>query len=177
MRSASGFKRRFGVLLAALAIAITLVSGCGNGGEGGNGGGSTAGGGGPAGGDEVVAGRVSFMFDDKQYSGTTCTANSLPDGNSTSINVTGARGWSLMLEIPGVAAGTFNEKDGAKCSLLTPPSNVYTSETITITLSSYGKVGGSVKGTFSGMLVHYVDSTRKPITDGTFKAHRHLNVE
>jgi len=146
--------------------------------DGGNGGGSSSRGGGSAVGDGVVAGRVSFMFDGKQYSGTTCIANSFPGGNSTSITSGADEGeLTLMLEIPGTATGEFDEKAGATCSFVEPPFNMYNSETVTITVSDYGKIGSAVKGTFSGMLVNQLDSTRKPITDGTFTAQRHLNVE
>ncbi len=118
------------------------------------------------------------MFDGKQYSGTTCIANSFPDGNSTSITSGADEGeWTLMLEIPGTATGVFDKKAGATCSFVNPPFNMYNSEAVTITVTAYGKIGNAVEGTFSGMLVNQLDSTRKSITDGTFKAHRHLNVE
>lgn len=160
MRLTLGFVQRIGVFLTTLAVAIILGSGCGNCGDG------------------VVAGHVSFMFDGKQYSGTTCIANSFPGGNSTSITCGADEGeWALMLEIPGTATGEFDEKAGATCSFVKPPFKMYDSEAVTITVSAYGKIGNAVGGTFSGMLVNQLDSTRKPITDGTFTAQRHFNVE
>lgn len=139
---------------------------------------SSARGGGPADGDGVVAGRVSFMFDGNQHSGTTCIANSFLGENSTSITSGADAGeWTLMLEIPGTGAGAFDENAGATCSFIKPPFSVYDSETVSITVSTYGEVGGSVEGTFSGVLVNQLDSTRKSITDGTFTALRHLDVE
>ena len=134
--------------------------------------------GGPAGDDGVVAGRISFVFDGKQYGGTTCIANSFPGENITSITSGGGESeWTLMLVIPGTATGQFDEDAGATCSFIKPPFSNYDSETVTIAVSAYGKVGGVVEGTFSGMLINQLDSTRKPITEGIFTAQRHLNVE
>lgn len=178
MRLTSGLVQRLGVFLATLAIAFILGSGCGNGGDGGNGGGGSEVGDGPTADDGIVAGHVSFMFDGKQYSGTTCIANCFPGDNSTSITSGADEGeWTLMLEIPGTTTGAFDENASATCSFVEPPFNMYDSEAVTITLSAYGEVGGVVEGTFSGMLIDQLDSTRKPITDGTFTAQRHFNVE
>jgi hypothetical protein len=166
-----------GIAWGIVMLAISLGSGCGNGGDGGNGAHNNAVGG-PAGDDGVVAGRISFVFDGKQYSGTTCIANSFPGGNSTSITSGGDKSeWTLMLEIPGTATGQFDKDSGATCSFIKPPFGNYDSETVTIAVSVYGKVGGVVEGTFSGMLINQLDSTRKPITEGIFTAKRHLNVE
>lgn len=176
MRSVSGFDRQCGMLLAALTIAVAFGFGCGNGGNGGPAG-SNGDNGAPAGSSGVVPGRVSFTVDGTQYSGTTCIANSFPNENSTSITSGSDEGaWTLMLEIPGIAAGTFDEKAGATCSFVKPPFDMYDSEAVTITVSAYEKVGGAVEGTFSGTLVNQLDSTRKPITDGTFTAPRRMNV-
>ena len=165
MRLTPGFVQRLGVFLTTLAVAIILGSGCGNGS-------------GPADSDGVVAGHVSFMFDGKHYSGKTCIANAFPDGNSTSITGGADEGeWTLLLEIPGTATGEFDEKAGATCSFVKPPFQMYDSEAVTITVSAYGKIGSTVEGTFSGMLFNQLDSSRKPITDGTFTAKRHLNVK
>jgi len=173
MRSELDFVRRCGLLLVALLVVVGLGLGCGKGGDDTADGGNSAGGAGPAGPDGVVAGHVSFTIDGTQYSGTTCIANAFPGENSTSITSGADEGeWSLMLEIPGTAAGTFDEKAGATCSFVKPPFNMYDSEAVTITVSSYGKAGGSLEGTFSGMLVDQLDSTRTPITDGTFTAQR-----
>ncbi len=178
MHSELNLARRCGLLLVALLVAVGFGLGCGKSGDGTADDGNNAGGAGPASRDGVVAGHVSFTIDGKQYSGTTCLADSFPGENSTSIT-SGADEdeWSLMLEIPGTAPGTFDEKAGATCSFIQPPFNMYDSEAVTIAVSSYGKAGGSVEGTFSGMLVHQLDSTRMPITDGTFTAQRHRNVE
>lgn len=166
-----------GIVWGIVMLAISLGSGCGKGGDGGNGADNNAVGG-PAGDDGVVAGRISFVFDGKQYGGTTCIANSFPGENSTSITSGGDESeWTLMLEIPGTATGQFDEDAGATCSFIKPPFSNYDSETVTIAVSAYGKVGGVVEGTFSGMLINQLDSTRKPITEGIFTAQRHLNVE
>ena len=168
----------FSIVWGIVMLVIILGSGCGNSGDGGDNGGISAGGSGPAGGDGVVAGHVSFMFDGKQYSGSTCIANSFPGENSTSITGGGDESeWTLMLEIPSTATGQFNEDAGATCSFIKPPFSNYDSETLTIVVSDYGKVGGVVEGSFSGMLINQLDSTRKPITEGVFTAQRHLNVE
>ena len=165
------------IVWGIVMLAISLGSGCGNGGDGGNGADNNAVGG-PAGDDGVVAGRISFVFDGKQYGGTTCIANSFPGENSTSITSGGDESeWTLTLEIPGTATGQCDEDAGASCSFIKPPFSNYDSETVTIAVSAYGKVGGVVEGTFSGMLINQMDSTRKPITEGIFKAQRHLNVE
>jgi len=167
-----------GIIWGVVMMAISLGSGCGNGGDGGNHGGVSAEGSGPASGDGVVPGRVSFMFDGKQYSGRTCIANSFPGENSTSVTSGGDESeWTLMLEIPGTATGQFDEEAGATCSFIEPPFNNYDSEAINIAVSAYGEVGGVVEGTFSGMLINQLDSSREPITDGIFTAQRHLNVE
>ena len=166
-----------GIVWGIVMLAISLGSGCGKGGDGGNGAHNNAVGD-PAVDDRVVAGRISFVFDGKQYGGTTCIANSLPGENSTSITSGGdKREWTLMLEIPGTATGQFDEDSGATCSFIKPPFSNYDSETVTIVVSAYGKVGGVVEGTFSGMLINQLDSTRKPITQGIFTAQRHLNIE
>ena len=166
-----------GIAWGIVMLAISLGSGCGNGGDGGNGADNNAVGG-LAGDDGVVAGRISFVFDGKQYGGTTCIANFFPGENSTSITSGGDESeWALMLEIPGTATGQFYEDAGASCSFIKPPFGNYDSETVTIAVSAYGKVGGVVEGTFSGMLINQLDSTRKPITEGIFTAQRHLNVE
>lgn len=165
------------IVWGIVMVAISLGSGCGNGGDGGNGADSNAVGG-PAGDKGVVAGRISFVFDGKLYGGTTCIANSFPGQNSTSITSGGDESeWTLMLEIPGTATGQFDEDAGATCSFIKPPFGNYDSETVTIAVSAYGKVGGVVEGTFSGMLIDQFDSTRKPITEGIFTAQRHLNVD
>ena len=186
MRSTMGFDRHCVTLLTILGLTMSLGSGCGRGGDGNvdsgrkgeSGGTASAAGRGPAGRNGIVAGRVAFTFDGQQYSGTTCIANSFPGEKSTSITSGADEGeWTLMLEIPGTAAGTFDEKAGATCSFVKPPFHMYDSESVTITVSSYGEVGSAVEGTFSGMLVHQMDSTRKPIEDGAFTAQRHLNVE
>ena len=167
-----------GIVWGIVTLAISLGSGCGNGGDGGNSGGISAVGSGPASRDGVVAGHVSFMFDGKKYSGRTCIANTFPGENNTSITSGGDESeWTLMLEIPGMATGKFDEDAGATCSFIKPPFNNYDSEAVTIVVSDYGKVGGVVEGKFSGMLINQLDSTRKPITEGIFTAHRHLNVE
>jgi len=172
-----------GMVLGIVVLAISLGSGCGNGGDGGNDvdSGKSADNnavGGLAGDDGVVAGRISFIFDGNQYDGTTCIANSFPGENSTSITSGGDEGeWTLMLEIPGMATGQFDEEAGATCSFVKPPFDNYDSEAVTIVVSGYGKVGGAVEGTFSGMLTSQLDSTRKPITEGIFTAQRHLNVK
>ena len=168
-----------GIVWGIVILAISLGSGCGNGGDGGNGADNNAvGGRGPAGGDGVVAGRIRFVFDGEQYDGTTCIANSFPGEHSTSITSGGDESeWTLMLEIPGTATGQFDEDAGGTCSFIKPPFGNYDSETVTIAVSAYGKVGGVVEGTFSGMLINQLDSTRKPITEGIFTAQRHLNVE
>ena len=166
-----------GIVWGIVMLAISLSSGCGKGGDGGNGADNNAVGG-PAVDDGVVAGHISFVFDGKQYGGTTCIANSFPGENSTSITSGGDESeWTLMLEIPGTATGQFDEDAGATCSFIKPPFSNYDSETVTIAVSAYGKVGGVVEGTFSGMLINQLDSTRKPITEGIFTAQRHLNVE
>ena len=166
-----------GIVWGIFMLALSLGSGCGKGGDGGNGADNNAVGG-PVGDEGVVAGRISFVFDGKQYGGTTCIANSFPDGNSTSITSGGDESeWTLMLEIPGTATGQFDKDSGATCSFIKPPFSNYDSETVTIAVSAYGKVGGVVEGTFSGMLINQLDSTRKPITEGSFTAQRHLNVE
>ena len=166
-----------GIVWVIVVLAISLGSGCGKGGDGVNGADNNAVGG-PAGDDGVVAGRISFVFDGKQYGGTTCIANSFPGENSTSITSGGDESeWTLMLEIPGTATGQFDEEAGATFSFIKPPFGNYDSETVTIAVSAYGKVGGVVEGTFSGMLINQLDSTRKPITEGIFTAQRHLNVE
>jgi hypothetical protein len=178
MRSELRFVKRCGLLLVAFLVAVGLGIGCGKGRDGTAAGGHSAGSGGPAGRDGIVAGRIAFTIDGKQYSGTTCIANSFPGEDSTSITSGADEGeWTLMLEIPGTASGTFDEKAGATCSFVKPPFNMYDAEALTITVSAYGTVGGTVEGTFSGMLVNQMDSTRKPITDGTFTAQRHLNVQ
>ncbi|MBN1826421.1 MAG: hypothetical protein JW958_09150 [Candidatus Eisenbacteria bacterium] len=167
-----------GIIWGVVMLAIGLGSGCGNGGDGGKNGNVSAKGSGPASGDGVVAGRVSFMFDGKQYSGKTCIANSFPGENSTSVTSGGDESeWTLMMEIPGTATGQFDEDAGATCSFIEPPFNNYDSEAITIAVSAYGEVGGVVEGTFSGMLINQLDSSREPITEGKFTAQRHLNVE
>ena len=166
-----------GIAWVIVMLAISLSSGCGKGGDGGNGAGNNAVGG-PVGNDGVVAGRINFVFDGKQYGGTTCIANSFPGENSTSITSGGDDSeWTLMLEIPGTATGQFDKESGATCSFIKPPFGNYDSESITIAVSAYGKVGGVVEGTFSGVLINQLDSTRKPITEGVFAAQRHLNVE
>jgi hypothetical protein len=158
-------------------LAISLGSGCGKGGDGGNGADNNAVGG-PAGDDGVVAGHISFVVDGEQYSGTTCIANSFPSENSTSITSGGEEGeWALMMEIPGTDTGEFDEDAGATCSFVKPPFGNYGSETVTIAVSAYGAIGGVVKGTFSGMLIDQMDSTRKPITEGIFTALRHQDVD
>jgi len=160
-----------GIIWAIVMLAISLGSGCGNGAD-------NNAVGGPAGDDGVVAGRISFVFDGKQYGGTTCIANCFPGEKSTSITSGGDESeWTLMLEIPGTATGQFDEDAGATCSFIKPPFSNYDSETVTIAVSDYGKVGGVVEGSFSGMLINQLDSTRKPITEGVFTAQRHLNVE
>ena len=167
-----------GIVWGIVMLAMSLGSGCGNGGDGGNSGGIRPGGSGPASGEGVVAGRISFMFDGKHYSGTTCIANSFPGESSTSITGGGDESeWTLMLEIPSTATGQFDEDAGATCSFIKPPFNNYDSEALTIAVSAYGKVGGVVEGTFSGMLINQLDATRKPITEGIFTAQRHLNVK
>ncbi len=166
-----------GIVWGILMLAISLGSGYGKGGDGGNGADNNVVGG-PGGENGVVAGRISFVFDGKQYDGTTCIANSFPGENSTSITSGGDESeWTLMLEIPGTATGQFDEDAGATCSFIKPPFSNYDSETVTIAVSAYGKAGGVVEGTFSGMLINQLDSTRKPITEGIFTAQRHLNVE
>lgn len=160
-----------GIIWAIAMLAISLGSGCGNGSDN-----NPVGG--PADDNGVVAGRISFVFDGKQYGGTTCIANSFPAENSTSITSGGDESeWTLMLEIPGTATGQFDEDAGATCSFIKPPFSNYDSETVTIAVSAYGKAGDVVEGTFSGMLINQLDSTRKPITEGSFTAQRHLNIE
>jgi hypothetical protein len=172
-------KRTFsaGLVWGTVMLAISFSSGCGQGGDGGNSAYNNVVGG-PVGDEQVVAGRISFVFDGKQYGGTTCIANAFPGENSTSITSGGEESqWALMLEIPGTSTGQYDENAGATCSFIKPPFGNYDSETVTITVSDYGKVGGVVEGTFSGMMINQLDSTRKPITDGIFKAQRHMNIE
>jgi hypothetical protein len=71
----------------------------------------------------------------------------------------------------------FSCGDTKRVQWVKPPFGNYDSETVTIAVSAYGKVGGVVEGTFSGMLINQLNSTRKPITEGIFTAQRHLNVE
>jgi hypothetical protein len=156
-----------GIVWGIVMLALSLGFGCGDDDVGG-----------PAGDDGVVVGSISFVFDGEQYGGTTCIANAFPSENITSITSGGDQNeWTLMLEFPGTATGQFDEDAGATCSFIKPPFGNYDAETVTIAVSAYGKVGGAVEGTFSGMLISQLDSTRKPITDGIFKAQRHLDVE
>jgi len=156
-----------GIVWGIVMLAISLGFGCGDDDVGG-----------PAGDDGVVAGHISFVFDGEQYSGKTCIANAFPGENSTSITSGGDENdWTLMLEIPGTAPGQFDEDAGATCSFIEPPFGNYDAETVTIAVTDYGKVGGVVKGTFAGMLISQLDSTRKQITEGIFTAQRHPDVE
>jgi hypothetical protein len=134
-----------GIVWGIVMLALLLGSGCGKGGDGGNGTDDNAVGG-PAGDDAIVAGRLRFVVDRKQYDCTTCIARPNPRKNITFIKGGGNEiGWALTLKFPGTATGQFDEDAGATCSFLKPPFGDYDSETVTIAVSAYGKDGGVVE--------------------------------
>ncbi len=80
-----------------------------------------------------------------------------------------------IIGFKGKSTGTFQVNENSETNALvlySGSSQVITLTSGTITVTSYGSVGGEVKGTFSGTGVNSINGQLVQITNGTFAAKR-----
>ena len=134
--------------------------------------------------------QVKFQLDGSwvQFSETQSNASYNTLNNTTLINALDTlSGEFFTLTIPGSADDDWNIDDNDTLALLFVDNDNDTlmsyselagdGAELSVEITFYGPVGGTVEGTFSGTLVNPSTMETKSVTEGTFKVRRISDVE
>lgn len=118
--------------------------------------------------------RLDFEAGGRAYTAEHPVATYFSSDNGTSVVGGADDQWTLLMDFEGKGPGTFQ----GSASLLFATLQSYGSDDVSITVTSYGDVRGTVEGTFSGTLTSSLDpSDTIEITSGTFAAWRSPNFD